>query len=215
MARARLVTSVSGFRPTRGFTGRPRRGRPDRLPPGQYDTGSDWPTLTAEVTPHLVPEKWTMTVDGLVETSTSWTWREIHALPGSTYFGDIHCVTTWSKLDTTFAGVSVDTLLAAAQPRPEAAYVLAHSTTGYTTNLPLDDVTGGRAWVVWEYDGRPLPIEHGGPVRLLVPHLYFWKSAKWVTRLEVMARDRPGFWEQNGYHDRGDPWLEQRYQGDP
>jgi DMSO/TMAO reductase YedYZ molybdopterin-dependent catalytic subunit len=203
------------FAPTRGFTGRPRTGRPDRLPPGQYDAGRDWPVLTAEVTPHLVAEKWTMTVDGLVESPTTWTWREIHALPDSTYFGDIHCVTTWSKFDTTFAGVSVDTLLEAARPTADAAYVMAHSTTGYTTNLPLEDVTGGKAWVVWEYDGKPLPIDHGGPVRLLVPHLYFWKSAKWVTRLELMARDRPGFWEQNGYHDRGDPWLEQRYQGDP
>jgi DMSO/TMAO reductase YedYZ molybdopterin-dependent catalytic subunit len=201
---------------TRGFGGRARGVvRPDRLPPGQYDTGRDWPTLTAEVTPRLVPEEWTMTVDGLVENPVTWSWREMHALPGSTYFGDIHCVTTWSKLDVTFAGVSVDTLLAACRPAGEAAYVMAHSTTGYTTNLPLADVTGGRAWVVWEYDGRPLPIEHGGPVRLLVPHLYFWKSAKWVTRLELMASDRPGFWEQNGYHDRGDPWMEQRYQGDP
>jgi DMSO/TMAO reductase YedYZ molybdopterin-dependent catalytic subunit len=204
-----------GFSPTRGFTGRRRRGRPGRLPPGQYDTGNDWPVLTAEVTPQLDPEQWTMTVDGLVESPTTWTWRQIHALPGSAYFGDIHCVTTWSKLDTTFLGVSVDVLLGIARPTPEAAYVMAHSTTGYTTNLPLEDVTGEKAWVVWEYDGRPLPVEHGGPVRLLVPHLYFWKSAKWVTRLELMAADRPGFWEQNGYHDRGDPWLEQRYQGDP
>jgi DMSO/TMAO reductase YedYZ molybdopterin-dependent catalytic subunit len=171
--------------------------------------------LTAEVTPHLVPEEWTMTVDGLVERPTTWTWRELHALPGSTYAGDIHCVTTWSKLDTTFTGVSVDTLLALAHPAGDAAYVMAHSTTGYTTNLPLADVSAGKAWVVWEYDGRPLPVEHGGPARLLVPHLYFWKSAKWVTRLELTAQDRPGFWEQNGYHDRGDPWLEQRYQGDP
>jgi DMSO/TMAO reductase YedYZ molybdopterin-dependent catalytic subunit len=201
---------------TRGFTGH-RRGpeRPGRLPPGQYDAGNDWPTLTAEVTPHLVPESWTMTVDGLVEHPQTWSWREMHALPSSTYAGDIHCVTTWSKFDTTFAGVSVDTLLEIARPTADAAYVMAHSTTGYTTNLPLADVTGGRAWVVWEYDGRPLPADHGGPVRLLVPHLYFWKSAKWVTRLELMDRDRPGFWEQNGYHDRGDPWLEQRYQGDP
>ena len=201
--------------PTRGFTGRRRPERPGRLPPGQYDTGADWPTLTAEVTPHLVADQWTMTVDGAVEQPVTWSWREIHALPGSTYFGDIHCVTTWSKLDTTFTGVSVDTLLELAGPRPEAAHVMAHSTTGYTTNLPLDDVSGGRAWVVWEYDGRPLSPDHGGPVRLLVPHLYFWKSAKWVTRLELMTHDRPGFWEQNGYHDRGDPWLEQRYQGDP
>ncbi|SFC49469.1 Oxidoreductase molybdopterin binding domain-containing protein [Nocardioides terrae] len=205
---------------TRGFSGRPRRGRPSqdstqRLPPGQYDTGAEWPTLTAEVTPHLVADEWTMTVDGLVDNPHTWSWRDLHALPGSTYFGDIHCVTTWSKLDTTFSGISVDTLLDIARPRPEAAHVMAHSTTGYTTNLPLDDVRGGRAWLVWEYDGRPLPPEHGGPVRLLVPHLYFWKSAKWITRLELMERDRPGFWEQNGYHDRGDPWLEQRYQGDP
>ncbi len=203
---------------TRGFTGKRRAeaaGRSDRLPPGQYDVGRDWPTLTAEVTPHLDPEQWSITVDGLVSTPTTWSWRELHALPLDGYAGDIHCVTTWSRFDVTFAGVSVDALLEAAGPLPEAAYVMAHSTTGYTTNLPLDDVLGGKAWVVWEADGKPLSDEHGGPVRLLVPHLYFWKSAKWVTRLELMARDRPGFWEQNGYHDRGDPWLEQRYQGDP
>ncbi len=199
---------------TRGFLGR-KRDRDPRLPPGQYDVGADWPVLTAEPTPRIRPEDWSVTVDGHVETPTTWTWDEAHRLPPSDYRGDIHCVTTWSKFDTHFSGVSVDTLLAAARPRPDAAYVMAHSTTGYTTNLPLADVTGGRAWVVWEYDGRPLSVDHGGPARLLVPHLYFWKSAKWVTRLELMADDRPGFWEQNGYHDRGDPWLEQRYQGDP
>jgi DMSO/TMAO reductase YedYZ molybdopterin-dependent catalytic subunit len=200
---------------TRGFGSGNRRGRPERLPPGQYDTGRDWPVLTAEAQPWIVPEDWTITVDGEVERPHTWSWREAHALPSSTYFGDIHCVTTWSMLDTTFTGVSVDTLLDLTVPRPGAAYVMAHSSTGYTTNLPLTDLTGGKAWLVWEYDGRPLAAEHGGPVRLLVPHLYFWKSAKWVDRLELMTRDRPGFWEQNGYHDRGDPWLEQRYQGDP
>ncbi|WP_395657983.1 sulfite oxidase-like oxidoreductase [Nocardioides sp.] len=200
---------------TRGFLGKRRPSRPDRLPPGQYDTGSSWPTLTAEATPRIDLDRWTMSVDGLVGRPQSWTWSDLHALEGSTYVGDIHCVTTWSKFDMTFAGVSVDTLLEAAMPLPEARFVMAHSTTGYTTNLPLEDVTGGKAWVVWEVDGKPLPTGHGGPVRLLVPHLYFWKSAKWVTRLELMERDRPGFWEQNGYHDRGDPWLEQRYQGDP
>lgn len=200
---------------TRGFVGHRRPERPDRLPPGQYDTGSSWPTLTAEATPDVDVDRWQMTVDGLVEEPHSWSWREIHALPGSTYVGDIHCVTTWSKFDMTFRGVSVDTLLEVARPAPAARFVLAHSTTGYTTNLPLEDVTGGKAWVVWEVDGKPLPRGHGGPVRLLVPHLYFWKSAKWVTRLELLDKDRPGFWEQNGYHDRGDPWLEQRYQGDP
>ena len=171
--------------------------------------------LTAEATPRIQRESWTIGVDGLVDRPTTWTWDDVQQLPGSSYSGDIHCVTTWSKFDVVFAGVSVDTLLAAAGPQPEAAFVMAHSSTGYTTNLPLADVTGGKAWVVWEFDGKPLTAEHGGPVRLLVPHLYFWKSAKWISRLELTATDRPGFWERNGYHDRGDPWLEQRYQGDP
>ena len=199
---------------TRGF----RRRRPEsggRLPPGQYDVGAGWPVLTAEATPHLDREAWTIGVGGLVDRPTTWTWDEVQQLPGSSYSGDIHCVTTWSKFDVVFAGVSVDTLLEAAGPQPEAAFVMAHASTGYTTNLPLADLTGGKAWVVWDVDGRPLTAEHGGPVRLLVPHLYFWKSAKWISRLEVTAQDRPGFWESNGYHDRGDPWLEQRYQGDP
>ena len=199
---------------TRGFVGRRRPQQPGRLPPGQYDVGRDWPVLTAEITPRFDPDDWTMTVDGLVARPTTGSWEEIQALPGSEYAGDIHCVTTWSKFDTRVGGVSVDVLLDAAGPAADAAYVLATSTTGYTTNLPLSDVTDGKAWVVWTYDGRPLPRDHGGPVRLLVPHLYFWKSAKWVTRLTLLDRDRPGFWEVNGYHDRGDPWLEQRYQGD-
>lgn len=198
---------------TRGFTGR-RRERDPRLPPGQYDVGSDWPVLTAEVTPNLEPHRWSMTVDGLVERPTTWSWEEMHALPQSRYSGDIHCVTTWSKLGTWFDGVGVDLLLDQAGVRPEATTVLATSTTGYTTNLPLDDVTGGRAWVVWSHEDRPLTPDHGGPVRLLVPHLYFWKSAKWVTRLTLLDHEQQGFWERNGYHDRGDPWAEQRYQGD-
>ena len=197
---------------TRGFKG--RRARDPRLPPGQYDAGTDWPVLTAEATPNLSTDKWTFEIDGLVEKPVSWTWAEIMALPKSEFMGDIHCVTTWSKLGVSFRGVSVDTLLAAAQPLPSASYVLARSTTGYTTNLPLADVTNGQAWVVWEYDGKPLARDHGGPARLLVPHLYFWKSAKWVSGLKLLDHDEPGFWEQNGYHDRGDPWKEQRYQGD-
>jgi DMSO/TMAO reductase YedYZ molybdopterin-dependent catalytic subunit len=184
------------------------------LPPGQYDTGADWPVLTAEVTPEPDTSTWTFTVEGAVEQPTTWSWEEIHRLPASTYEGDIHCVTSWSKLGMRFTGVSIDVLLEAARPRPEASHVLARSSTGYTTNLPLDDVTGGRAWVAWEVDGEPLPVDHGGPARLLVPHLYFWKSAKWVAGLRVLDHDEPGFWERNGYHDRGDPWLEQRYQGD-
>ena len=197
---------------TRGFKG--RRARDPRLPPGQYDAGKDWPVLTAEATPNLSTDKWTFEIEGLVEKPVTWTWAEIMALPKSEFMGDIHCVTTWSKLGVRFRGVSVDTLLEAAQPLPSASYVLASSTTGYTTNLPLADVTNGQAWVVWEYDGKPLARDHGGPARLLVPHLYFWKSAKWVSGLKLLDHDEPGFWEQNGYHDRGDPWKEQRYQGD-
>ncbi len=199
---------------TRGFIGRRQRAQPGRLPPGQYDVGASWPVLTAEVTPRLSTGSWTFTVDGLVEREVSWTWDELRALPTSTFNGDIHCVTTWSKLGVAFTGVSVDVLLDAARPLARATHVLARSHTGYTTNLPLADVTGGRAWVAWEYEGRPLPVEHGGPARLLVPHLYFWKSAKWVSGLALLDHDEPGFWEQRGYHDRGDPWREQRYQGD-
>jgi len=205
---------VAMARITRGFTGRGRGERDVRLPPGQYDAGSSWPVLNAEATPRLSTSDWTFTVEGLVGQPTSWTWDEIHALPPSTYEGDIHCVTTWSKFAMTWSGVSVDTLLAAARPTAAATHVVAFAHTGYTTNLPLADVTGGRAWVAWEVDGAPLPVDHGGPARLLVPHLYFWKSAKWVAGLRVLDHDEPGFWEQNGYHDRGDPWLEQRYQGD-
>src|ERR1700759_4108292 len=139
---------------TRGFTG--RRARDPRLPPGQYDVGKDWRGLTAEGTPHLAPNKWTFAIDGLVEKPVSWTWAEIMALPKSEFMGDIHCVTTWSKPGVRFRGVSVDTLLEAAQPLPSASYVLARSTTGYTTNLPLADVTKGQALVGWEYDGQPL-----------------------------------------------------------
>lgn len=199
--------------PTRGFVGRRRPPERDRLPPGQY-AEDGWPVLTAEPTPDIVPAEWSITVDGLVARRASWSLTELRALPPSTFHGDIHCVTTWSKLGVTFTGVSVDTLLETTGPLPTATHVLVSTWTDYTTNLPLADITGGKAWVVWDYEGEPLPADHGGPVRLLVPHLYFWKSAKWVTGLHLLDHDEPGFWEQNGYHDRGDPWLEQRYHGD-
>jgi DMSO/TMAO reductase YedYZ molybdopterin-dependent catalytic subunit len=170
--------------------------------------------LTAEVTPKLSTSSWTFVVEGEVARPTTWTWDEMHTLSPSTYEGDIHCVTTWSRLGMTFGGVSLDTIFDVVRPLPAATHVLAVSHTGYTTNVPLADVTGGRAWIVWEADGQPLAADHGGPARLLVPHLYFWKSAKWIAALRVLDHDEPGFWEQNGYHDRGDPWLEQRYQGD-
>jgi DMSO/TMAO reductase YedYZ molybdopterin-dependent catalytic subunit len=202
---------VSRF--TRAFTGR-KGPRDVRLPPGQYDTGKSWPVLTAEVTPSLDTADWSFRVEGLADNPTSWTWDEIHALPPSDYEGDIHCVTSWSKLGMSFRGVSVDTLLEVAKPQPSVTHVIAFSHTGYNTNLPIEDVTGGRAWVAWDVDGAPLPREHGGPARLLVPHLYFWKSAKWIAGLRLLDHDERGFWEERGYHDRGDPWTEQRYQGD-
>jgi len=192
----------------------PHRERDPRLPPGQYDAGDSFPVLTAEVSPRIDPADWTFRIDGLVDTARTWSWDEIHRLPGSAYSGDIHCVTTWSKLGTSFAGVSLDTLLGQAGVRPEASHVVAWSSTGYTTNLPLEHVTGGQAWVVWEHEGKPLPAPHGGPVRLLVPHLYFWKSVKWVGGVRLLDHDEPGFWETRGYHALGDPWTEQRYDGD-
>jgi DMSO/TMAO reductase YedYZ molybdopterin-dependent catalytic subunit len=188
--------------------------RDPRLPPGQYDAGSTFPVLTAEVSPRLEAKDWSLRIDGLVEKPRAWTWDEIHQLHRSTYEGDIHCVTTWSKLGTSFTGVSVDDLLAEVGVLPSATHVVAWSVTGYTTNLPLEHVTGGKAWIVWEHEGKPLPPEHGGPVRMLVPHLYFWKSAKWIGGIRLLDHDEPGFWEVNGYHDRGDPWREQRFEGD-
>jgi len=170
--------------------------------------------LSAGPTPHTPLDRWDLSIAGSISEERSWSWDEFLALPSEDFTVDIHCVTTWSKLGMTWTGVSVDLLLEAAGPRPEASFVMARSHTGYTTNLPLSDVTGGKAWVAWEVDGGPLPIVHGGPARLLVPHLYFWKSAKWVSGLTLMDHDEPGFWERNGYHDRGDPWTEERYQGD-
>jgi DMSO/TMAO reductase YedYZ molybdopterin-dependent catalytic subunit len=196
---------------SRGFHGRRRPDAdPGCIPPGQYVT-DDFPVLSAGPTPRTPLEKWTFSVTGAAE-PRSWTWPEFQALPAETVTADIHCVTRWSKLDTTWQAVSVDTLLD--QVDHDARYVLAHSDGGYTTNLPLKDVTGGQAWIAFSYDGEPLDAEHGGPARLLVPHLYFWKSAKWVRSIELRETDEPGFWETYGYHMYGDPWLEQRYSGD-
>ena len=197
---------------SRGFRGRARRDdATDRVPPGQYVT-EDFPVLSAGPTPHTPLDQWTFTIQGEVDEPRSWTWEEFRALPSEQVTKDIHCVTKWSKLDTDWEGVSVDTLLDGVEPL--GGYVTAFSDGGYTTNLPLEDLTGGKAWVAFSYDGEPLEAVHGGPARMLVPHLYFWKSAKWVRGLYFMESDDPGFWETLGYHDRGDPWLEQRYQGD-
>jgi DMSO/TMAO reductase YedYZ molybdopterin-dependent catalytic subunit len=198
---------------SRGFHGRRREQPADagRVPPGQYVT-HDFPVLSAGPTQHTPLDKWTFSIRQAGDTARSWTWEEMQALPTEDVTADIHCVTRWSKLDTRWQAVSIDTLLA--QVEHEASYVLAFSDGGYTTNLPVADVTGGRAWVAYGFDGAPLAPEHGGPARLLVPHLYFWKSAKWVRGLELLDHDEPGFWETYGYNMYGDPWREQRYAGD-
>jgi DMSO/TMAO reductase YedYZ molybdopterin-dependent catalytic subunit len=169
--------------------------------------------LSAGPTPHTPLEQWTFTIEGATPSPLTWSWGELLALPAETITVDIHCVTKWSKFATQWRGVSLDTLLDGVVAS-EARFAMAFCDGGYTTNLPLADLTGGRAWVAYEFAGAPLHAEHGGPARLLVPHLYFWKSAKWVRGLRLMAADERGFWEGYGYHDRGDPWLEQRYQGD-
>ena len=199
---------------TRGFRGRRNPESASRTPPGQYLT-KDFPVLSAGPTPVTRLEKWTFSVTRGDATLRSWTWSDLRELPYDDVTVDIHCVTRWSKLDTRWRGVSIDTFLRDADLEDTVSgYVMAHSDGGYTTNLPLKDLTGGKAWVAYEYGGQPLAAEHGGPARLLVPHLYFWKSAKWVRRLDLMKVDEPGFWENYGYHMYGDPWREQRYDGD-
>jgi DMSO/TMAO reductase YedYZ molybdopterin-dependent catalytic subunit len=182
-----------------------------RVPPGQYLT-RDFPVLSAGPTPRRPLESWSFSIEGEIDEPRRWTWDELRTLPSENITRDIHCVTKWSKLDTHWEGVSLDALLANVETKAE--FVMAFSDGGYTTNLPLADVTGGKAWLAFAYDGAPLAPEHGGPARLLVPHLYFWKSAKWVRGLRLLLEDQPGFWEGYGYHDYGDPWREQRYQGD-
>ena len=198
---------------TRGFRGRRSdRSHKDRIPPGQYVT-TDFPVLTAGPTPRFPTEAdWRFSLTDVNGSEREWTWAELTSLPRDTITVDIHCVTKWSKLDTKWSGVSVDTLLADVSARGTHAFF--HSYGSYTTNLPLEDVTGGKAWIAFIYEGKPLDPEHGGPARLLVPHLYFWKSAKWVNKVVLYDFDRPGFWETLGYHNYGDPWLEQRYAGD-
>jgi DMSO/TMAO reductase YedYZ molybdopterin-dependent catalytic subunit len=199
---------------SRGFAGRQREsGLASRLPPGQYLTPG-FPVLSAGPTPRTPLDRWSFTIEGLVAAPARWTWEEFLALPAQPFVVDIHCVTKWSKLDTHWEGVSLDTLLDAVTLDPRARYVTAFSDGGYTTNVPLPELLHGQAFVAYRYDGQPLAPEHGGPARLVVPHLYFWKSAKWVRGLRLQERDEPGFWESLGYHNHGDPWREERYSGD-
>ncbi|MBX3098932.1 MAG: sulfite oxidase-like oxidoreductase [Salinibacterium sp.] len=192
---------------TRGFSGRGRDDNP-ALPPGQYLT-EDFPVLSAGPTPNVDTDHWEFTITTESGAVHKWNWEQLMALPSEDIHTDIHCVTRWSKLGTTWRGVSLDTLFA--EVETEYDYVMEHSYGGYTTNLPYEDIRDGKAWIAHTFEGEPLDPEHGGPARMLVPHLYFWKSAKWIHGLTMMKDDDPGFWEQNGYHAYGDPWQEQRY----
>ena len=197
---------------SRGFRRREAPEAPsDRVPPGQYVT-RDFPVLSAGPTPRIGLDQWRFEVVGQVDQPRGWSWKEFTSLPAEELTVDVHCVTKWSKLGTRWKGVPVATLLKGVQS--SARFAMVHSYGGYTTNLPLDDLATGKAWVAYEFDGEPLEPEHGGPARLLVPHLYFWKSAKWARAIELRDTDAPGFWEGYGYHNYGDPWREQRYSGD-
>jgi DMSO/TMAO reductase YedYZ molybdopterin-dependent catalytic subunit len=192
---------------TRGFSGR-NRDRDPRLPPGQ-SLVEDWPVLSAGATPRVDTADWKFEIKDETGTDHSWTWDEMQAIGLEDITVDIHCVTHWTKLDMPWRGVSLDKLFENVES--EYDYVMAHSYGGYTTNVPLEDLLDGKSWIAFEADGEPLSPEHGGPARLLVPHLYFWKSAKWIRALTMMPTDDPGFWEQSGYHLHGDPWQEERY----
>ncbi|HEV2426930.1 MAG TPA: sulfite oxidase-like oxidoreductase [Acidimicrobiales bacterium] len=194
---------------TRGFRG--RRSSDPALPPGQYTT-NDFPVLSAGPTPRVESDAWRFTITTVSGHQTELTWSELLALPSETPTVDIHCVTRWSKIATSWRGVSVDVVLSGIDV--DGAYVMVESYGGYTTNLPLVDIQGGKAWIAYQFEGEPLEPVHGGPARLLVPHLYFWKSAKWVRGLRFLASDEPGFWEGLGYNMYGDPWREQRYTDD-
>jgi DMSO/TMAO reductase YedYZ molybdopterin-dependent catalytic subunit len=201
---------------TRGFFGRQRDpSLENRVPPGQALT-TDFPVLSIKPTPVVDLAAWKFMLRHRAKPLKTWNWDEFNALPKTKMTRDIHCVTTWSKLDTVWEGVSFDDILAeAGLAEPPTPYILAYSAEGYTTNVPVKDLVDGKAMIATHYDGKPLEAEHGGPARLLVPHLYFWKSAKWVTGLKFTEEDTLGFWELRGYHAYGDPWREQRYTGDP
>lgn len=182
----------------------------DRLPPGQRLV-KDWPVLDLGVQPHVTPQKFRLDVDGAVETPLSLSWEEFLALPQSESVSDMHCVTQWSRYDNRWKGVSAHELLARARPKPGAAHVIFHAHDGYTTNVRLEQFDQPDVFLVHEWEGKPIDRQHGGPVRVLVPRLYLWKSAKWIRRIEFVLRDRPGFWEERGYNNNADPWLEERY----
>jgi len=192
------------------LTGQSSRPEDDRLPPGQHLV-KNWPVLDLGQTPNIAPQNWRLDIAGAVEFPTSWTWTDLMSAPQSSKLSDIHCVTTWSRYDNHWDGVTTHDLLDAVRPLPEVTHVLLASNDGYTTNLALADFASPEAIIAHSWEGEKLTLEHGGPVRLVVPHLYFWKSAKWLRKIEFATKDHPGFWEVRGYHNHADPWLEERY----
>jgi DMSO/TMAO reductase YedYZ molybdopterin-dependent catalytic subunit len=206
-------TKEKWAREGRFLTGKITRPEDQRLPPGQHLT-KDWPVLDLGVMPPVSRERWRLDVYGAIENPVFWTFTEFTAQKQSQFTSDIHCVTTWSRYDNEWEGLATRELLAACQPREDARFVVLHAADGYTTNLALEDFAAEDALLAHSWSGQPLTEEHGGPVRLVVPHLYFWKSAKWLQAIEFVTDDAPGFWEVRGYHNRGDPWAEQRYSGD-
>ncbi|MDQ3015029.1 MAG: sulfite oxidase-like oxidoreductase [bacterium] len=195
------------------FVPKRKNTRDDRLPPGQYEERG-FPVLSMGPTPDIEIDEWKLEITGLVDNPLSYNWAEFNQLPKEQLTKDIHCVTKWSKFDSKWEGISMDTIIELAKLQPGVTHLIAHSYDGYTTNVPIEDVTSGRAWIATAYDGDMIEAEHGGPARLFVPHLYFWKSAKWLNKIEFVDRDKPGFWETRGYHNYGDPWQEQRYWND-
>lgn len=184
--------------------------RADRLPPGQREV-KNWPVLDLGIQPEIALDQWELTIDGLVENPTTWGWAQFKSQPPFTDVSDIHCVTAWSRYDNHWEGVSARHILETVKPLPEAKHIVFHSYDGYTTNVALSVFDDADVLLAHSWEGKPITTEHGGPVRVIIPKFYFWKSAKWVNRIEFVAEDRPGFWEERGYHNEGDPWTEQRY----
>jgi DMSO/TMAO reductase YedYZ molybdopterin-dependent catalytic subunit len=213
-ADSKLTTSKRRWATEGKFlTGRISRAADERLPPGQHLV-KNWPVLDLGVQPQIRLDTWRLELRGLVENQLTLSWKSFLALDQSRKVSDIHCVTTWSRYDNAWQGVSTRDLLDEAMPKPEASHVLLSSYDGYETNLPLMDFAAEDAILATHWEGEPITAEHGGPMRLVVPHLYFWKSAKWLRRIEFLSADQAGFWERNGYHMYGDPWTEQRYSDD-
>jgi len=208
------TTKQRWAREGRFLTGRTARPDADRLPPGQHVV-KDWPVLDLGEQPNIATERWRLDVFGAVENPASWDWDQFQQMPQTQDVSDIHCVTSWSRYDNRWDGVRAQEVLNAVMPKPDAGFVVLHSYDGYTTNITLDDFAADGTLLAHRWQGEPLSREHGGPLRLIVPHLYFWKSAKWLSRIEFTSVDKPGYWEVNGYHNRADPWTEQRYSDDP